>query len=120
MSVRVAAATIARNPAILRSRRILSSPWCKEIVAAGTGRTFQLEDNRRWLEVTRPMLEAFWHARFFVEMAVRYGRGLDVPPGRLPHRKRPLALGRPVVARTRNEAPGAEITRKRSLGVGRR
>jgi lysophospholipid acyltransferase (LPLAT)-like uncharacterized protein len=59
-------------------------PWFEEIVAAGTGRTFQMEDNRRWLEVTRPMIEAFWHARFFVEMAVRYGRELDVPPGRLP------------------------------------
>jgi len=59
-------------------------PWFEGIVAAGTGRTFEMADNRRWLEVTRPMLEAFWHARFFVEMAVRYGRELDVPPGRLP------------------------------------
>jgi hypothetical protein len=30
------------------------------------------------------MLEAFWHARFFVEMAVKYGRELEEPPSTLP------------------------------------
>lgn len=43
-----------------------------------------MEHNRRWLEVTRPMLEAFWHTRFFVEMAVKYGQELDEPPSVLP------------------------------------
>lgn len=61
------------------------NPWFEEIVAAGTGRTFQLEDNRRWLEVTRPMLEAYFHARFFVEMAIRYGAELDVAPSTMPY-----------------------------------
>lgn len=50
----------------------------------GTGKTFRLEDNHRWLEATRPMLEAFFHARFMVEMAVRYGRELDEPPAMMP------------------------------------
>lgn len=40
--------------------------------------------NRKWLEVTRPMVEAFFHARFMVEMAVRYGRELEEPPTLLP------------------------------------
>ena len=53
------------------------------IVADGTGKTFTLEDNARWLEVTRPILEAFFHARFFLEMAVRYTH-LDAPPRPLP------------------------------------
>jgi hypothetical protein len=61
------------------------NPWFEDIVAAGTGRTFQPEDNRRWLEVTRPMLEAYFHARYFVEMAVRYGAELDVAPGCMPY-----------------------------------
>jgi hypothetical protein len=54
------------------------------IVTDGTGRTFELEHNQRWLEVTRPILEAFFHARYFLEMAVRYGRRLEAPPRMLP------------------------------------
>lgn len=34
-------------------------------------------------EVTRPILEAFFHARFFLEMAVRYA-DLQAPPQPLP------------------------------------
>jgi hypothetical protein len=57
--------------------------WFLEIVAAGTGKEFRLEDNRNWTEVTRPILEAFFHARFFLEMASRY-RSLEKPPQLLP------------------------------------
>jgi len=58
-------------------------PWFVEIVRAGTGKAFEMEDNERWTEVTRPILEAFFHARFFLEMAVRYA-DLDAPPRSLP------------------------------------
>jgi hypothetical protein len=54
-----------------------------EIIHQGTGKRFRPEDNSRWAEVTRPILEAFFHARFFLEMAVRYGH-LEVPPTPLP------------------------------------
>ncbi len=54
------------------------------IVAQGTGREFQMADNDRWLAVTRPMVEAFFHARFLLEMAVQYGRELETPPASLP------------------------------------
>ncbi len=54
------------------------------IVRDGTGKTFEGEHNRRWLEVTRPIVEAFFHARYFLEMAVRYGKQLQQPPRRLP------------------------------------
>jgi len=57
--------------------------WFLEIVRAGTGKAFKIEDNARWTEVTRPILEAFFHARFFLEMAARYA-GLDAPPQALP------------------------------------
>ena len=46
--------------------------WFRQIVAEGTGRTFRPEDNDKWTALTRPVLEAFFHARFFLEMAVRY------------------------------------------------
>jgi hypothetical protein len=54
-------------------------------VRDGTGRTFVAEHNRRWLEVTRPIVEAFFHARYFLEMAVRYGEELKVPPRTMPN-----------------------------------
>jgi hypothetical protein len=59
------------------------APWFEEIVQAGTGKRFKTEDNARWAEATRPILEAFFHARFFLEMAVRYA-GLSTPPQPLP------------------------------------
>ncbi len=58
--------------------------WFTQIVRDGTGRTFQLGDNQRWLACTRPIVEAFFHARYFLEMAVRQGQQLDAPPLVLP------------------------------------
>ncbi len=55
-----------------------------KIVGEGTGKTFELEHNQRWDEVTRPILEAFFHARFFLECAVRSARTLRAPPQLLP------------------------------------
>jgi hypothetical protein len=43
-----------------------------------------MEDNRRWLEATRPIVEAFFHARYFLDMACKYGELLDAPPNLLP------------------------------------
>jgi hypothetical protein len=59
------------------------NPWFVQIVQVGTGKVFKSEDNARWTEVTRPILEAFFHARFFLEMAVRYA-DLQEPPQLLP------------------------------------
>ncbi len=58
--------------------------WFMRIVEEGTGKTFKPEDNRNWLAVTRPILEAFFHARFFLEMAVKYAKELQAPPRMLP------------------------------------
>ena len=58
-------------------------PWFLEIVRQGTGKEFTTRDNDRWTLVTRPIVEAFFHARFFLEMAVRYAT-LDAPPRPLP------------------------------------
>jgi hypothetical protein len=57
--------------------------WFLAIIRSGTGREFVPEDNSRWTEVTRPIVEAFFHARYFVEMAVRYAK-LAEPPQLLP------------------------------------
>jgi hypothetical protein len=56
----------------------------KTIVREGTERAFTPESNSRWLEETRPIVEAFFHARFFLDMAVRYGKELQRPTDVLP------------------------------------
>ena len=58
--------------------------WFAQITAEGTGRRFTSSDNERWLEVTRPQLEAFFHARYFLQQVCRYGRELDEPPEVMP------------------------------------
>jgi hypothetical protein len=58
--------------------------WLMEIVRAGTGREFASGDNERWTAVTRPMIEAYLHARYFLEMACKYGQELKSPPEIMP------------------------------------
>ena len=59
------------------------NPWFRLIVEQGTGKSFTQADNADWTTVTRPILEAFFHARFFLDMAVRYAT-LPEPPNPLP------------------------------------
>ncbi|MBF0548075.1 MAG: hypothetical protein HQM08_26795 [Candidatus Riflebacteria bacterium] len=58
--------------------------WFLKIFQEGTGKVFKIENNENWLEVTRPILEAFFHARYFLEMAIRYGEKLESAPNSLP------------------------------------
>jgi hypothetical protein len=58
--------------------------WFMTIVDEGTNVAFDIEHNRCWLLVARPIVEAFFHARYFLEMAVRYGKALSAPPNALP------------------------------------
>jgi hypothetical protein len=43
------------------------------IIAQGTGHVFNLEHNEDWLLRGRPMLEAFFHARYMLEMVIKHG-----------------------------------------------
>ena len=58
--------------------------WYRQIVSEGTGKRFAHDHNHRWLEETRPIVEAFFHARYMLEMAVKYGKELESPPRFLP------------------------------------
>ena len=58
--------------------------WFMEIISEGTGREFTMEMNQRWTEATRPIVEAFFHARYFLEMACKYGKELTAPPQPMP------------------------------------
>ena len=73
---------VAALAAILPERPLQG--FLPEIVAEGTGRTFSPEVNQRWTEETRPILEAFFHAREFLRLVIRYGRELQEPPRTLP------------------------------------
>ncbi len=53
------------------------------VVRGGTGKEFEMRHNRNWDRHTRPMLEAFAHAKFMIEMAVRYA-DLPRPPQPMP------------------------------------
>jgi hypothetical protein len=55
------------------------NPWFRQIVEQGTGKSFRPEDNKDWPRATRPILEAFFHARFFLDMAVRYATLTECP-----------------------------------------
>jgi hypothetical protein len=59
--------------------------WFQLIVKEGTGREFKMNTtNDNWLEETRPIIEAFFHAHYFLEMACKYGGSVTEPPQSLP------------------------------------
>ncbi len=54
------------------------------IIKRGTGLEFTLSHNDNWLEISSPILEAFSHAKYFLEMLVKYGQELDEFPQMMP------------------------------------
>jgi len=55
----------------------------EKIITDGVGTEFNLQYNKNWDIHIRPILEAFAHAKFMIEMAVRYA-DLSKPPPMLP------------------------------------
>ncbi len=61
------------------------NPFLDEILQAGaSGKRFEDSHNKEWTTHTRPFVEAFLHAKFFLEMAVKYGKELREAPQMLP------------------------------------
>ena len=58
--------------------------WFEQIIANGTGAKFDVEHNRNWPDHTRPIVEAFLHTKYFLEMMAKYGLELESPPTFLP------------------------------------
>jgi hypothetical protein len=54
------------------------------ILKEGTGQSSQGTIGAERTAKERRILEAFFHARYFLEMAIRYGKSLDVAPSWLP------------------------------------
>lgn len=55
-----------------------------QIINEGTGQVFEREHNQNWPGVTRPILEAFFHCKYYLEMLVKYGEHLNELPNPLP------------------------------------
>jgi len=51
-----------------------------DIVSQGTGRVWELSHNQRWIEETLPIINALFHAIYFLRLVVRYGELYDSPP----------------------------------------
>ena len=58
--------------------------WFQQIMTEGTGSDFSSSQNENWLLNTRPIVEAFLHAKYFLEMMTRYGKELESAPSILP------------------------------------
>jgi hypothetical protein len=58
--------------------------WFMRIVNEGTAHDFGPTTNENWLAETRPILEAFWHTKYFIEMMVKYGTELEEAPQCMP------------------------------------
>lgn len=59
-------------------------PQFLDIVSHGTGREINSEETDGWSESTKPILDGFLHAHFFLEMVCKYGKELRAPPKTIP------------------------------------
>jgi hypothetical protein len=60
------------------------NPMFVRIYEAGTSKGFTKDTNANWEAETRPILEAFFHAKYFLEQAIRYGKVIEGPEYMLP------------------------------------
>ena len=47
------------------------------IVGVGTAHQFSETTNENWEAETKPILEAFWHTKHFINMMVKYAKELE-------------------------------------------
>jgi hypothetical protein len=73
---------VKRLKALLPDREL--NEWFQSIVREGTGKQFDASTNENWLGETRPIVEAFFHASYFLEMICRYRDVIKEPPQLLP------------------------------------
>ncbi len=60
------------------------SPDFTNIVTLGTGKVFSRAANDDWVNVTKPIVDAFFHTKYMLSMAVKYGKLLEEAPRTLP------------------------------------
>lgn len=55
-----------------------------KIIGEGTGKKFKNDHNSRWHAETRPILEAYHHAKTMLQLGIKYGKELENPPQIMP------------------------------------
>lgn len=58
--------------------------WYLEITNSALEREFGDETNSKWLEETMPVVQAFWHAKYFLEQMMQAANELEGAPQILP------------------------------------
>ncbi len=61
-------------------KKTFNSQFSKIISEGASGISWKLKHNREWDKICRPFLEAFFHSRYFLEMAIKYGKKYDAAP----------------------------------------
>lgn len=75
---------IARALEALCGEEMKLHPWFLEIIGSGTGLTFEMSHNNDWVGNVKPIVDAFFHAKYVLEMVVKYGAELEEAPSLLP------------------------------------
>ena len=52
----------------------------QNIINVPKRKSFKDRDNQNYEKIYRPMLEAFFHSKYFLKMAIKYGKELKKPP----------------------------------------
>jgi hypothetical protein len=60
-----------REDALLATQSDAVTISSRVTISEGTNQTWQMDHNQRWMEEVRPIVEAFLHTRYFLDMAVR-------------------------------------------------
>jgi hypothetical protein len=58
--------------------------WFTEIIDTALAKRFTERTNENWRVEIQPVLEAFWHCKYFLEQMDKYGKELDESPQILP------------------------------------
>ena len=64
---------------------ITLNEWYSQIADEAISKSFDWEKtNPKWLDETRPILEAFWHSKYFLQQMLHFGAELQESPQLLP------------------------------------
>jgi hypothetical protein len=61
-------------------KRLFNKKFLQIISEGATGMSWELEHNQEWDKICRPFIEAFFHSKYFLELAIKYGQKYDSLP----------------------------------------
>lgn len=65
------------------NKRVFNDRFLKIISGGTKDISWEPKHNEKWDEICRPFLEAFFHSKYFLEMAIKYGKKYDFVPNRM-------------------------------------